>query len=165
LIKWGLGKVQDLADDPPDEKEVRFAEPQSQRATVIGAGPIGARVTTQLETMGKDVCLIDFSPVNLHPFTQAGFRTVAGDASDAAVLEIAEVHDSFLIVVCIPDDKVAFRIIRSIRRINRSGKLIVRCRYQASVDKLKKLGADSIIIEETEATLALLRMLENSVRT
>lgn len=160
LIKWGLGRIQEFGPDQEIEKELSFGQPQSQRATVVGAGPIGTRVSAQLETMGKDVCLIDFSPVNLHPFTQAGFRTVAGDASDVTVLEMAEVGDSFVIVVCIPDDRIAHQIVRAVRKINRNGKLIVRCRYQFSVNKLKSLGADSIIVEETEATLALLRTLE-----
>ena len=126
---------------------------------MVGAGPIGTRIAAQLESMGKDVCLIDFSSVNLHPLTQAGFRTVAGDASDVTILEMAEVDDSFVIVVCIPDDRMAHQIVRAIRKINRDGKLIVRCRYQFSMNKLKSLGADSIIVEETEATLALLRTL------
>ncbi|EMI53248.1 cation:proton antiporter domain-containing protein [Rhodopirellula sallentina] len=131
----------------------------NERATIIGAGPIGGRLTSQLETMGKEVCLIDLSPINLQPYAQAGFHTVVGDASDGQILRLAGVSDCPLCIVCVPQDGTAVKIVREIRRINQTTKLIVRCRYQASVTKLQRLGADHIVIEETEATLALLRAL------
>lgn len=160
LMKWGLNKIQ----EPQPEQET-LANPGStvnneQRATIIGAGPIGTRVAAHFETMGKDVGLIDFSPINLHAFAQAGFRTVAGDATDSQILELAEVHDSFVVVVCVADDLIAFQIVKAVRKMNRQAKLVVRCRYQSNIAKLRRLGADRIVTEEVEATLALLRMLE-----
>ncbi|EMI46487.1 cation:proton antiporter [Rhodopirellula sp. SWK7] len=150
----GIGSNTDEAE--ADSKE--FAT-NNERATIIGAGPIGGRLTSQLETMGKDVCLIDLSPMNLQSFAQAGFHTVVGDASDGQVLKLAGVSDCPLCVVCVPQDDTAVKIVRAIRRVNRSGKLIVRCRYQSSKTRLQRLGVDHIVIEETEATMGLLRAL------
>jgi CPA2 family monovalent cation:H+ antiporter-2 len=134
-------------------------EPQSRRATIIGAGPIGGRMASQLETMGKEVCLVDLSPINLQPYTQAGFCTVAGDASDVQILVLAGVPEAALCVVCVPQDNVAVRIVREIRRINPACRLIVRCRYQSSVSQFSRLGVDVVVVEETEATMGLLRAL------
>jgi CPA2 family monovalent cation:H+ antiporter-2 len=134
-------------------------EPQSRRATIIGAGPIGGRMASQLETMGKEVCLVDLSPINLQPYTQAGFCTVAGDASDVQILVLAGVPEAALSVVCVPQDNVAVRIVREIRRINPACRLIVRCRYQSSVSQFSRLGVDVVVVEETEATMGLLRAL------
>lgn len=159
LMKWGLAKIHEPVDPDAFALTDETVAIQGQRTTVIGAGPIGTRVAAQFETMGKDVCLIDYSPMNLHAFAQAGFRTIAGDATRPKILELAETRQSSVVVVCVADDKTAMQIVRAVRRINRQAKLIVRCRYQSNVTKLRRLGADNIISEEIEATIALLRML------
>lgn len=160
LMKWGLNKIQEPAQEEETLVSTDSMPSNDRRATIIGAGPIGTRVAAQFETMGKDVCLIDFSPINLHAFAQAGFRTVAGDATDSQILELAEVQDSFVVVVCVADDLIAFQIVKSVRKMNPKAKLVVRCRYQSNIAKLRRLGVDRIVTEEIEATLALLRTLE-----
>ncbi|TWU40792.1 cation:proton antiporter [Novipirellula artificiosorum] len=163
LMKWGLRWGQ---GEPYGEETITVASAaseQSDRATVIGAGPIGRRVASQLETMGKDVCLIDLSPLNLHRFAQEGFRTVAGDATDLEILRLAGVGDSVLVVVCVAKDEAAIRVVRAIRKLNRHCTTIVRCRYQSTSEKMRRAGANHIISEETEAAMALLRAL-GSVR-
>ncbi|MFG0253593.1 MAG: NAD-binding protein, partial [Rhodopirellula sp. JB053] len=159
LMKAGLRLIDSSKSTEEPDVDAGLSPTANERATIIGAGPIGGRLTSQLETMGKEVCLIDLSPINLQPYAQAGFHTVVGDASDVQVLRLAGVSDCPLCVLCVPQDSSAVKIVRAIRRINPTTKLIVRCRYQASVTKLQRLGADYIVIEETEATLALLRAL------
>jgi len=159
MMKAGLRLVH--SGELDKEKELVLAsEPhENARATVIGAGPIGRQLSSQLEIKGKDVCLIDLSPINLHPFAQEGFRTVVGDATENRTLELAEVSSSELTAVCVPDDESAVRIVRAIRKLNRTGTLIVRCRYQINVGKLQQVGADEVVSEEAEASTALLRIL------
>ncbi|QDV41764.1 Glutathione-regulated potassium-efflux system protein KefC [Stieleria neptunia] len=159
LMKTGLRLVQDETIDVETPRKSDSAAATTRLATVIGAGPIGSRIASQLETTGQDVCLVDLSPVNLHPFSQLGFRTVAGDAGDSSILELAGVPHAGVVVVCVPDDQVALRVVRAIRKVNPDGKLLVRCRYQASAAKLRRVGADVVVTEETEASLALLREL------
>ncbi|QEG00715.1 Inner membrane protein YbaL [Stieleria maiorica] len=159
LLQFGLRLVRDEASQVESEPAEVADTLLTRLATIIGAGPIGSRIASQLETMGKDVCLVDLSPVNLHPFSQLGFRTVAGDAIDPQILQRAEVAHASVVVVCVPNDQVAIGVVRAIRKLNRRGKLLVRCRYQASVAKLVRSGADVVVTEENEASLALLREL------
>jgi len=159
LMKLGLRWMR--AEDSPEQPEphVRAAIGPNQRATIIGAGLIGRRIATQLETTGKDVCLIDLSPINLHPFAQEGFRTVTGDAGDPKILTTAGIEESRLTVVCIPDDEMAVRVVRSVRQLNSADPLIVRCRYHANAERLRRAGANLVVTEEAEASSALLRAL------
>jgi CPA2 family monovalent cation:H+ antiporter-2 len=120
------------------------------RAVVIGIGPIGSQTASQLELKGYDVCLIDLSAVNLHRFAQQGFRTVVGDASVRSVLEGADVPHSSLVVVTVPEDHAAMRIVSAARRLNKQAIILVRCRFQASLTKLRTLGATDAFSEETE---------------
>lgn len=132
----------------------------SRHAVVIGAGPIGCQLVSQLELSGIDVCLVDLSPVNLHSFAQQGFHTVAGDATDTDVLRRADVTACSLALVTVPKDAVARQIVKTIRRLNRDCTILVRCRYQSNIAGIKSAGADALVSEESEATAGMLRLLE-----
>ncbi len=159
LLKAGLRWAQsaEFQDEAHTTSSVSHrVEPQ---AIVIGAGPIGRQVASQLETIGQDVCLIDFSPINLHPFAQEGFRTIAGDATDVTTLQLAQGENAALVVVCIPEDDAANRVVRTIREMNPDCYVLVRCRYQQNSAKLLQSGANHVVSEEAEASTALLRVL------
>ena len=159
LLKTGLRwtRSADSADEIP--QGVPRSDQTEQRAITIGAGPIGRQVTSQLETTGKDVCLIDLSPINLHPFAQQGFRTVAGDATDGAILQLAGVSEASIVVVCVPEDDAAIRIVGNVRAVNKRCLVLVRCRYRANVTRLTKAGANRVVSEEAQASEALLSIL------
>ena len=105
------------------------------------------------------MCLIDLSPINLHAFAQQGFRTVAGDATDTDILELAQVESASVIVVCVPDDEAASRIVQNLRTANSSCQVLVRCRYQVNASRLRKSGASQVVSEEAEAGNALVNVL------
>ena len=121
---------------------------------------MGRQAVSQLEIMGIDVCLIDLSPVNLHAYAQQGFRTVSGDGSDPDVLDRAHAAHVRLAVVCVPDDRSALLIVKTLFRLNPQCAIVVRCRYQSNTSALQKAGAQSVVSEEMEASGALLRVLE-----
>lgn len=131
-----------------------------EHAVVVGAGPIGRQMASRLETSGKDVCLIDLSPLNLHPFAQQGFHTIMGDATENEILSLARVDEASIIVVCVPDDDAASDIIHNLRRQNSKCLVLVRCRYQVHVPALKKIGADHVVSEEAQAGSALIAILD-----
>ena len=158
LMRVGLRWVGQFADEAVGV-EPASSQTAEHQAVVVGAGPIGRSIASQLETYGNDVCLVDLSPINLHSFAQEGFRTVAGDATDAEVLHRAGVEKSDLVVVCLPSDDAAVRVVRAIRRRSKRPRIIVRCRYQANIKRLLKNGAGQIVAEENEATLALMKMI------
>lgn len=130
------------------------------KSLVIGLGPIGSQVASRMEIAGLDVCLIDLSPVNLHRYAQQGFRTVAGDASDPDVLGHADAAECRIAVVTVPDDRAALLIVAAIRALNAQCTIVVRCRYQANVARVRRAGADTVVSEEAEASGAILRVLD-----
>lgn len=159
LMKLGLRRLQVNDEEDAPSELARPFESGKRNAVVVGAGPIGRSIGSQLETLGLDVCVVDLSPINLHSFAQQGFRTVTGDATEQHVLEVAGGADAELVVVCVPDDATALRVVQTLRRLNQIGRVIVRCRYQSNAKKLEAAGASDIVAEESQATLALLRLL------
>lgn len=164
ILKAGLAWTRDADEASPGELQRRAVVKHDRgdvgrTAAVIGAGPIGRRVAAQMETLGKDVCLIDLSPINLHSFAQEGFRTVAGDAADPAILTLAGADQCPVVAVCVPSDDIAIQVVGAVRRLNPAGFIAVRCRYQSNATKLRKAGAAAVVSEEVEACGALLRVL------
>ncbi|QDT38555.1 cation:proton antiporter [Stratiformator vulcanicus] len=156
LLKIGLRWCHGYADESHDR--VRFGEDLTElpRALIVGIGPIGKAVASQLETSGVDTVLLDQSPINVYPFAQIGFSTVAGDARDPRILRDAKIEDRTLVVICVPDDAVAQQVVRSVRSLNQSASVLVRCRYQSNSQALQSAGADEVVSEETEASGKLL---------
>lgn len=161
LLKTGLRWMGSVPGTDETPSETSPLEAAGQKAVVIGAGPIGRQVTSQLETLGRDVCLIDLSPINLQGFAQVGFRTIAGDATEHSILKHASADEASLVVVCVPNDEVAIRVVTAIRDMNPEAYVLVRCRYQNNTAKLTKAGANGVVSEEAEASEALQRSLTN----
>ncbi len=161
LLRVGLRLCGDLPGEPHERTAKGRIAGSVPHAVVIGLGPIGRQAASRLEIGGIDVCLVDMSPVNLHPFAQQGFHTVAGDAVEADVLRRAGAPDVRLAVVTVPDDRTAVQIVRTLRSVNPDCRILVRCRYQANVARVRRAGADAVISEEVEASQALLQVLDD----
>jgi CPA2 family monovalent cation:H+ antiporter-2 len=161
LLRFGLRQADPILDEELEgRRPSRWPTSSIRHALVVGIGPVGRQVVSQLETRGLDVVAVDLSPVNLHPLAQVGLATIAGDARDTLVLRRAGAAESALAVVTVPDDRVALEIVRALRRQSTSCRIVVRCRYQLATDKLQQAGAQAVVSEEAEASAALLELLE-----
>ncbi|MGI9429697.1 MAG: cation:proton antiporter [Bythopirellula sp.] len=161
LLRTGLRWTRSSADPNEQPTSPELSSDVSEQALVIGAGPTGRQIASRLEIAGKNVCLLDYSPLNLQPFALQGFRTISGDATQRDVLEMAGVRDVTMIVVCVSKDETAHRIVRSISMLSDQCFLLVRCRYQSTVAKLRKAGADRVVSEEAQAHDALINILDD----
>ncbi|QDU62674.1 Inner membrane protein YbaL [Planctomycetes bacterium Pan216] len=160
LLRWGMrwGKGAGEVEAVTGKPLITF-EQGSPEALVIGIGPAGRQVVSRLEMEGYDVCGVDMSPVNLHELSMQGFRTVGGDATDEVVLRDAGAQNAKIVVVCVPDDQVAVRVVRLVRQMNRKCRLLVRCRYVTNTSVLRSSGANAVLSEESVISLALLDAL------
>ena len=160
LLNYGVRMTRDeTAEQLSTNAHQGHADSGTRAVVVIGIGPVGSRIATLYETLGRDVCLVDRSPLNLQPFAQSGFRTIAGDATDKQTLEHAGTVDAADIVICVPDDDIALNVLRQVRVVNPAARIVVRCRFQINSSKLTRAGADSVVSEEREAARALERAL------
>lgn len=157
-----IRRTRPLEKSSGGDREMLLPPGEGKRtALVIGLGPIGSRLTSFLEISGIDVCLMDMNPVNLHPYAQEGFRTIAGDATEKSALKNTKIESVRLVVITIPDDSLISDIITAVRSLNNDCSIVVRCRYTANVLPLKRAGADLVICEESEAGNGLVSALEH----
>ena len=161
LLKFGLG-LAERSSVVEHEIAIRPASKHDQirRATVVGIGPVGSQIASQLETVGHDVCLVDLNPLNLHPFAQQGFRTVVGDGSDRSVLRRADVPNCSLVAVTVPADRSAVQTVSAVRGLNSRATILVRCRFQASASELRAAGATEVFSGEAEVAARFMAYFE-----
>ena len=159
LLRAGLRWVEVVQEQEIILPSDRLLQGSQTGAVVIGIGPIGKQIASFLETQGIDVSLIDRSPINLYPFEQLGFHTAAGDATKPEILRTAHIHEAGLVVLCVPDDLIALRILEQVRRLNDHAQVIVRCRYQSSVACFHKAKVQFVVSEEQQAYESMIGFL------
>ncbi|MBN8600848.1 MAG: cation:proton antiporter [Planctomycetes bacterium] len=165
LLKFGLQWTNVDGVVVNDKIRSKTERGDRRRAVVIGIGPIGRQLANRLNNLGVELVLVDLSPINLHPFAQQGISTLAGDARDASVLEKALIDESGLVVIAIPTDDLALQVLRNVRKVNRTVKVLVRCRFEACISQLISAGASQVVSEEQEASGPLLRWCEQHFET
>jgi CPA2 family monovalent cation:H+ antiporter-2 len=135
----------------------------ADRVLVVGAGPIGRDVAAFLETSGWQVTMIDLSPVNLQPFAQQGFGTIAGDAREQETLRRASIDRMRLAILCLPNDEITTQTTTAIRLANPRCPVIARVRYLLNIVAARKAGAAQVICEEAEGARAILTSVQRMV--
>lgn len=161
MLRSGLRWIQSPQEEEGTLPAAQYLAATGEQAVVIGAGPSGRQIASRLEITGKNVCVVDYSPLNLQPFAQQGFRTVSGDATTSEILDLAGATQASMIVVCVTRDETALQIVRAVRAVNRNCFLLVRCRFQSNVPLVVKAGASEVVSEEAQANDALFAILKN----
>lgn len=126
---------------------------------VIGVGHIGTLLAARLETMGKVVSVIDYSPINIYRFAQEGITAISGDATKPDILTKAGIEKASAVFVTIPDDMIAMDIVRACHDMNPDCSILCRVRYNLNIKLLQRAGADMVVCEETTVCNALLKLV------
>jgi Trk K+ transport system NAD-binding subunit len=82
---------------------------------------------------------------------------VYGDASQAALLELARLDRAPLIVVALPDHDRAWLAVRNARALNPTAPILARAHDPQARDRLLAAGATEVIQPEFEAAATLIR--------
>ena len=128
---------------------------------VVGFGVNGRNVHQALAPLAVPHVVVDLNPHTVRELEQAGVPAVFGNAEQPAVLEAAGVPRARVVIVAIPDAASTRQVVAACRGLAPAATIIARTRYVREVEPLESLGADQVIPEEFETSLALLaRVLE-----
>jgi len=118
------------------------------RCVVIGYGPAGQRVVERLVKRERKVTVVDLNPQTPRYHE---VDLLHGDANKTQILRRAGVAQAHLVVVTIPDPLRAAGMVRRIKELNPSARVVARGRYHRMVSQLYSAGATTVVDEETEA--------------
>ncbi len=113
-----------------------------------------ARLLSEIERRSPDVLeqitVIDFNPLVFRTLTDRGMHVVYGDISNVDTLVHAGVGKSELIILSIPDSLLKGadneKLVRHVRSLNPTAKIVATAEILAEVDDLYAAGADYVTV-------------------
>ncbi len=131
-------------------------KPLKDHIIIVGYGPAGRNIAKASQNAGIAYNVIEMNPITVHEELKKGTPIFYGDASQEEILEHAKIHDARAIIISGADHHTAKSMVESIYRMNPGIALIIRTRFVTHALELKKLGASEVVVEEVEASVALL---------
>lgn len=128
---------------------------------MIGFGVAGQQCARELADRKLPFVAIELNASNVRVGRAMNLPVYYGDASSPEALQHAHLRQAKLVLIMINDPQAVLRIIDAIRRVNPGVVIFVRTHYVADRDRLIKLGATEVIVEEIEAAHAMVeRMIQ-----
>ena len=126
---------------------------------LIGYGRVGSLIGKALAGQGMKMLVIETSDDGLEKARQDGAEVITGNAADPAILAAANVAAARRLFVTIPEPFEAGQAVQQARSANPALDILARAHSDAAVDHLNKLGADLVVLGESEIAD---RMLERA---
>ncbi|MBI4364338.1 MAG: cation:proton antiporter [Candidatus Latescibacteria bacterium] len=132
------------------------SEPErSGHVIIVGFGVNGRNLARVLRETGIPYVVLEINPVLVRRARREGHFVRQGDAARRSALDACGLRRAAVVVLAI-SDTAATRVAVSItRRDNPGAHLIARTLLVAEVAELKRLGADEVIPEEFETSIAI----------
>lgn len=122
---------------------------------IIGFGLNGRNLARVLRLSDIPYVVLELNNDTVRKMQKKGEPIYYGDGTSIEVLHKLGIHTAEVLVVAILDPAAIRRIVSIARKENPNLYIIVRTRYVAEVDELKKLGANEVIPEEFETSVEI----------
>ena len=132
-----------------DYRIVRSIEKLSGHVIVCGFGRNGKQASLELMEHGENVVVVDFEESSIDKIrTYTDLLFVQGDATQEEVLEKANISQAKALITAIPNDAENVYVVLTAREMNPGLKIISRSSHSQSDNKLKRAGADNVIMPD-----------------
>jgi CPA2 family monovalent cation:H+ antiporter-2 len=169
LERWGRDKQAATTAVPATSNTPAApaaAEPEEELPTptsltghdvVVGYGRVGSLVGAGLAREGAKFLVIEAGESAIAKARGDGAEICRGNAADPAVIAAANLAAARRLFVTIPEPFEAGQVIQQARLVNPSLDILARAHSDAAVEHLDRLGANLVVLGETEIAH---RMLE-----
>jgi CPA2 family monovalent cation:H+ antiporter-2 len=125
------------------------------RAIILGFGICGRNVAQALKLLDVPYAVIELNPNTVQRYRKRGEHIFFGDATNPEILIRYGVKSAELLIITITDPVAVRKVVKLAKELNPSIFIITRTKFVAEIDELLKLGANEVIPEEYEASIAL----------
>ncbi|WP_422010635.1 YbaL family putative K(+) efflux transporter [Reyranella sp.] len=154
-----------LAQEKPDAPPARPDEPATDLAPttltghdiVVGYGRVGSLVGAGLRGDGARMIVVEASDAGVARARSDGAEVFTGNAAEPAIIAALNLAGARRLYVTIPEPFEAGQIVEQARAANPKLDILARAHSSATVEHFEKLGANLIVLGETEIAH---RMLE-----
>lgn len=135
--------------DPPTGAVLR------DHLIILGFGSGGRHLAKAAKLAGIPYVILEMNPDTVRHEAQKGEPIVFGDASKPGVLQHMGVREAKAMAVVISDASAARQAVGIARSENPAIYIVARTRFNTEIGALLDLGANDVIAEEFEASLAV----------
>jgi CPA2 family monovalent cation:H+ antiporter-2 len=128
----------------------------ADHAVVVGYGRVGSLVGAALAEAGRPFAVIEERDGLVASLRQAGVPAILGNGAAAAAIEAANLKQARWLVVAIPNAFEAGQIVAQARAANPQLEIVARAHFDAEVEHLRGLGANTVIMGEREIARAMI---------
>jgi CPA2 family monovalent cation:H+ antiporter-2 len=136
-----------------------FPNRKHDHVIIIGFGLNGRNLATVLREAEIPYVVLEMNSDTVKDMKKKGEPIYFGDGTSKEILHKLGIQKARLLVIAISDPASTRRIVSIARQENPDIYIIVRTRYFAEVDDLKKLGADEVIPEEFETSIEIFALV------
>ena len=127
---------------------------------LIGGDQMGESVLEVLETLNKEVVVIDFDPLIVKKLENKNVHRLFGDISDTEIKNLAKINTAYLVVSTIPDVEDNLLLLRELKTKNSRAIVIVTALDAPDAKALYKEKADYVVLPHLAGGRQLAKLLE-----
>jgi len=141
---------------------------EARRIVILGFFRAASALLSEIERRSpavlEQITVIDFNPLVFRTLTDRGMHVVYGDISNVDTLVHAGVGKSELIILSIPDSLLKGadneKLVRHVRSLNPTAKIVATAEVLAEVDDLYAAGADYVTVTRLSDADELYKVIE-----
>jgi Kef-type K+ transport system membrane component KefB len=141
---------------------------EARRVVILGFFRAASALLAEIEQRNpaalEQITVIDFNPLVFRTLTDRGMHVVYGDISNVDTLVHAGVGKSELIILSIPDSLLKGadneKLVRHVRSLNPTAKIVATAEVLAEVDDLYAAGADYVTVTRLSDAHELYKVIE-----
>jgi len=158
LERFGTDKETAQYDTPAAEPDTDLTPTTlSGHDIVIGYGRVGSLVGAGLRGDGAKMIVVEASDAGVARARSDGAEVLTGNAAEPAIIAALNLPGARWLYVTIPEPFEAGQIVQQARAVNPELDILARAHSNATVEHFERLGANLIVLGETEIAH---RMLE-----
>jgi Kef-type K+ transport system membrane component KefB len=166
LLK-GIG-LRDLDHKQQGESGHEGGHGEARRIVILGFFRAASALVAEIERRNppvlEQITVIDFNPLVFRTLTDRGMHVVYGDISNVDTLVHAGVGKAELIILSIPDSLLKGadneKLVRHVRSLNPSAKIVATAEILANVNDLYEAGADYVTVTRLSDAHELYTVIE-----
>ena len=139
----------------PEDTSAAHLPRLDDHVVVAGYGDAARRLVRVLRQAGVPFVITTLNPEGANEAEGDGHPVLRGDSARQRTLELVGVERARAMVIADDDPATAYRIAAVGRSVNPTMRIVVRTRYPAEVEPLRRAGADHVVTEELEAAASL----------
>jgi len=134
-------------------------ETLSGHVVIVGCGRVGGHIVDVLDQLGLPYLVVESNPGCIEELNKRGVPSLYGDAANSEVLKYAGLDRARALVVTSGDESAGALTVAAAGELAPGLDIIARAATREGVQRLSKLGAQTVIHPEMEGGLEIVRHL------